>query len=156
MEKQELKDYINYIQEIQSETEDIEIKAANKGYPKKLYDTLSSFSNRAGGGVIIFGIDENKDFEIVGVYDTNDLQKKMVSQCYNMEPKIRPHFTILKHGELEVVAAEISEVLSEQKPCYYKPKGIQNGSYVRVGDADELMTSYEIYNLTAYKIKKGK
>lgn len=31
MEKQELKDYINYIQEIQSETEDIEIKAANKG-----------------------------------------------------------------------------------------------------------------------------
>lgn len=153
MEKKELKDYIDYIQEIQSETEDIEVKAAHKGCPKRLYDTLSSFSNRAGGGVIIFGLDENKNFEVVGVYDPNDLQKRVVSQCNNMVPKIRPYFTILKYGELNVVSAEISEVSSEEKPCYYSSKGIQNGSYIRVGDADEPMTSYEIYNLTAYKVR---
>ncbi|MHC1724366.1 MAG: hypothetical protein AB9836_14290 [Aminipila sp.] len=30
-----------------------------QGTPSKLYDTLSSFSNQLGGGVIVFGIDED-------------------------------------------------------------------------------------------------
>ena len=28
------------------------------------------------GGVIVFGIDERKGFEVVGVYDAQDLQKR--------------------------------------------------------------------------------
>lgn len=112
---------------------------------------MSSFSNRVGGGVIIFGLDEERNFEIVGVYDTNDLQKQVINQCNEMEPKIRPEFTIVRYGDLSVAAAEIPEVLHEQKPCYYKARGIEKGSYIRVGDADEPMSSYEIYNLTAYK-----
>lgn len=76
----ELKDYIEYIQEIKSETDFIEVKTAQKGCTKKLYDTLSSFSNKSGGGIIIFGLDENKDFEIVGVYDPNDLQNQVTNR----------------------------------------------------------------------------
>lgn len=149
---QELKDYVKYIQEIQSETEDIEVKAANQGCPKRLYDTLSSFSNKSGGGVIIFGLDESKSFEVVGVYDPNDLQKQVTNQCNQMEPRVRPEFTILQfdNGNI-VVSAEIPEILQEEKPCYYLGTGIQKGSYVRVGDSDEPMTSYETYNLMSYK-----
>lgn len=147
----ELKDYIEYIQEIKSETDFIEVKTAEKGCTKKLYDTLSSFSNKSGGGIIIFGLDENKDFEIVGVYDSDDLQKQVTNKCNEMVPKVRPNFTILKIEDKIVVSAEIPEILIEEKPCYYSGAGMNKGSYIRVGDSDEHMTSYEIYNLTSYK-----
>ena len=93
---QELNDYINYIQQIQTETDNIEVKAAHNGCPKRLYDTLSSFSNKSGGGIIIFGLDESKAFFPVGVYDPDDLQKQITNQCNQMEPRLRPKFTILK------------------------------------------------------------
>ena len=80
MQLEEVKQYINYVREIKSETEDIEIKSAEKGCPK-LYDTLSSFSNKSGGGIIIFGIDENRDYDVVGIYDADDLQKIIKNKC---------------------------------------------------------------------------
>ena len=49
--------------------------------PKRLYDTLSSFSNQDNGGVLLFGIDETAGFQVVGVYDAQDLQKKVTEQC---------------------------------------------------------------------------
>ena len=77
MQEQELIDLIDNIIKIKSESNNIEIKAAHKGCPEKLYDTLSSFSNQKNGGIIVFGIDEKKDFYICGVYDPNDLIKKV-------------------------------------------------------------------------------
>lgn len=32
-----------------------------------------------------------------------------------------------------------------ERPCYYRGAGRTKGSYVRVGDADLLMTDYELY-----------
>ncbi len=77
-----------------TEKQNIELKAANKGCPTRLFDTLSSFSNQDEGGVIIFGIDESKGYKIVGVYDAQDLQKKVTEQCKQMEPMVRALFTI--------------------------------------------------------------
>lgn len=65
MLQEEFQEYISYIQSIQMETESIEVKTANGGCPKKLYDTLSSFSNKPGGGIIIFGLEEEKSFDAV-------------------------------------------------------------------------------------------
>lgn len=151
---EELKEYVVFIQTIQSETEGIEVKAAHVDCPKKLYDTLSSFSNRVGGGTIIFGLDETKKFEAVGVYDVNRLQKKVTEQCNLMMPKVRPIFTVLEveNGKF-VVSAEIPEISKEEKPCYYSGVGVNKGSYIRVGDADEPMTGYEVYNYSSYKTK---
>ena len=69
---------IRFLKKFKTETVCLEVKSASDGAPKKYYDTISSFSNRYGG-VIIFGIDEEKDFEITGVYDVNDLQKQISS-----------------------------------------------------------------------------
>lgn len=41
-----------------AEGQTIEVKAAKGGCPRKLYDTLSSFSNQDIGGIIVFGINE--------------------------------------------------------------------------------------------------
>ena len=61
----ELVDMVKQIQLVRSESNKIEIKAANKGCPK-VRDSLSSFSNQSGGGVIIFGVDENDGYAVCG------------------------------------------------------------------------------------------
>ena len=71
---------LNEIQNQKCETQNLEIKSANKGNPKRLYDTLSSFSNQDDGGVIVFGVDEDHDFMEIGVYDPQDLQKQINNQ----------------------------------------------------------------------------
>ena len=56
---------INDIQRKKTETQNIELKAAEHGCPTKLFDTLSSFSNQDDGGIIIFGIDEKDDYKVI-------------------------------------------------------------------------------------------
>lgn len=91
MESEELLDLIRDIQSFKSEFDHVELKAGYKGAPKVL-DTLSSFSNKVGGGIIFFGIDENEDYSIVGVYDIEDLQKRLMNQTKEMEPEVRAEF----------------------------------------------------------------
>lgn len=135
------------------ERQNIELKRASQGTPEKLYDTLSSFSNQTGGGVILFGIDEKNDFEITGVYDAQDLQTKVTNQALQMEPVVRPVFTVAEIGKRIVVSAEISECDIFDKPCFYKGAGRLRGSYIRVGEADMPMTEYEIYSYEVFKRK---
>ena len=76
MQIEDLRKLVDKIQRLQCEMQTVELKSANKGCPTRLYDTLSSFANQDEGGVIVFGIDERKGFEVVGVYDAQDLQKR--------------------------------------------------------------------------------
>ena len=76
MQAEALKKMVSDIKTIKNETQTIELKKAAQGCPTKLFDTLSSFSNQDEGGIIIFGVDELNDYEITGVYDAGDLQKK--------------------------------------------------------------------------------
>lgn len=135
------------------ELQHIELKKAKDGTPEKLFDTLSSFSNQYGGGIIIFGIDEKSGYEVCGVYDPQDLQAKVTQQALQMEPIIRPVFTVINYDGKIVVSAEIPEIDSNMKPCYYKGAGRLRGSYIRVGESDEHMTEYEIYSYEVYKKK---
>lgn len=107
MLKEELVDLIRETQRLKAEQQTVEAKAANKGCPKKLYDTLSSFSNQDEGGVILFGVDESKDFDVVGVYDAQDLQKHVSEQCSQMKPGVQALFTIAEVDGCVVVSAEI-------------------------------------------------
>ncbi|MDR1158166.1 MAG: putative DNA binding domain-containing protein [Oscillospiraceae bacterium] len=133
------------------ETQTLEVKAAHLGCPSKLFDTLSSFSNQDGGGIIIFGVDEKSDYEIVGVYDPQDLQHRVAEQCKQMQPSVRPLFSVAVMDGKTIVSAEIPGVDISERPVYYKGVGRVKGSFVRVGEADEPMTEYEIYSYDAYR-----
>ncbi len=153
MTANELKDLLEKIQSIKAETQNIEIKSAKYGCPSKIYDTLSSFSNQDEGGVIVFGVDEKENFAEVGVYDAQDLQKHITEQCNQMEPPVRPVFTILSKREGVFVSAEIPGLDIAERPCFYAGRGRLKGSYVRIGDADVPMTEYEIYSYEAFRKK---
>lgn len=148
----ELVEIVNKISQTKSESNYLEIKAARDGCPK-LFDTLSSFSNQYGGGVIVFGVDEQNGFEVCGVYDPADLQKKIMEQAVQMEPELRPLCTVADINGKIVVSAEIQEIDNELKPCFYKGAGRLKGSYVRVGDGDRRMTEYEVYSYEAFRKK---
>ena len=56
MTEEELLEKLEFVQEMKCETRTLELKSAATSCPKRLYDTLSSFSNQDDGGVIIFGV----------------------------------------------------------------------------------------------------
>ena len=148
---QELIQLASMIMRLKAEGQTIEVKAANKGCPQRLYDTLSSFSNQDTGGTIVFGIDEKQDFAPVGVYDLQDLQKNVTEQCNQMEPPVRAVFTVAEVEGVSICSAEIPGVDFSERPCYYKGRGRTKGSYIRVGDADLPMTDYELYSFEAFR-----
>ena len=147
----ELDKLVGEIRQRKAEGQTIEVKSAQYGCPESLFDTLSSFSNQSSGGTIIFGLDEHNEFELCGVYDAQDLQHKVTQQCNQMEPVVRALFTVTEIEGKTLVSAEIPSVKISLRPVHYKGAGIVRGSFVRVGDSDEHMTEYEVYNLEAFR-----
>lgn len=153
MVEQELRELIEQIQTRGCEEQTTEVKAARGGCPEKLYDTISAFSNQNTGGVFVFGLDEKDNFKKVGVYDAQDIQKKVMEYCEQMTPVVRPVFTVYNEGTLVFVSAEIPPVDITDRPCFKTAKGRLHGSYIRVGDADKSMTEYEVYSYEAFRKK---
>lgn len=151
MQSFELVDLTKQIAHEKTEGQTIEIKAAKDGCPKKLYDTISGFSNQDEGGIIVFGINEKNGFAIEGVYDAHHLQQCIVDQCKQMTPVVRPVLTSCVIDDITIVSAEIPSIDISERPCFYTGIGRAKGSYVRTGAADERMTDYEIYSYEAFR-----
>ena len=147
---EELLDLVRQTARQKAETQTLEVKAAHVGCPQRLYASLSAFSNQDSGGILLFGVDESKGFEIVGVYDLQDLQKKVTEQCNQMEPPVRAVFTVAEVEGLPICSAEIPAIDLTERPCYYRGAGRVKGSFIRVGDADLPMTDYELYSYEAF------
>jgi len=142
---------VEHVKNQKYESKTLEAKSARLGCPTKLHSTLSGFSNQDDDGIILFGIDEDKSFDVVGVYDPQDLQKKVIEQCKQMEPAVQPLFTF---GELEgktIVSAEIPSADILNRPVHYKGVGRVKGSFIRVGESNEIMSEYEIYSYDAFR-----
>ena len=153
MTAEELIEKLQLVQKMKCETGTLELKSANQGCPKHLYDTLSSFSNQDEGGIIIFGVDEKRDYKEVGVYDPQDIQKKINEQCLQMEPVVRPLLTVVEKDNKFFVSAEIPGADITDRPVFYQGRGRLKGSFTRIGDSDEPMTEYEVYSYEAYRKK---
>lgn len=153
MTSEELYETLLTIQKMRCETQTLELKSAEYGCPKRLYDTLSSFSNQDDGGLIVFGIDEEKNYKETGVYDAQDIQKKINEQCLQMSPVVRPLITVVEKDGKKFVSAEIPGMDLVDRPCYYQGRGRLKGSYTRIGDSDEPMTEYEVYSYEAFRKK---
>lgn len=153
MTSEELYETLLTIQKMRCETQTLGLKSAEYGCPKRLYDTLSSFSNQDDGGMIVFGIDEEKNYKETGVYDAQDIQKKINEQCLQMTPVVRPLITVVEKDGKKFVSAEIPGMDLVDRPCYYQGRGRLKGSYTRIGDSDEPMTEYEVYSYEAFRKK---
>ncbi|HOV52660.1 MAG TPA: putative DNA binding domain-containing protein [Methanothrix sp.] len=144
MDRSEILHHISDLRRRHGELEGVEAKAAHTGTPADLYKPLSAFANRPGGGILLFGLDEDAGFEVVGVGNPRKLQEDISGIASQMEPPLRPLFSVEEIEGETVVAVEIPEVAYDQKPCYHHH--LQDGSFIRVGNSTRRMSDYEIYS----------
>ncbi|WP_322777995.1 hypothetical protein [Frankia sp. Cas4] len=71
------------------------------------------------------------------------------SAAEQMVPALRPAISLIDHEGVTLIAAEVEELPRNQKPCYVRNKGMEHGSYLRVGESDRRLTSEEVQQLTA-------
>ncbi|MQY27996.1 hypothetical protein NRB56_35790 [Nocardia sp. RB56] len=144
----ELADVVDCLRAIGRDDLRIEAKRAGGGLPQGLRETLSAFSN-TDGGVIVLGLDEHSGFVATGVGDPGKISADLVDLARKMEPPLRPIVEVLLFESVMLVVAEVPELPRDQKPCFNPGAGIVNGSYIRVGDSDRKMTSYEVQLMLA-------
>jgi len=122
----------------------VEAKAAAVELPKRLWETLSAFSNTIKGGTLVLGVSEELGFKIVGVKNPKKLQQDLASLCDVMSPPIRAYIEIHRIQHKAVITAEIPEIPTNAKPCYYPGAGYTNGAFIRIADEDRKLSAYEV------------
>ncbi|MCX6668180.1 MAG: putative DNA binding domain-containing protein, partial [Methanothrix sp.] len=146
MDREAIQSLISELRRCHGELEGVEAKAAHTGTPADLFKPLSAFANRPGGGVLLFGLDEDTGFKVVGVGNPRKLQEDLSGLAAQMEPPLRPSISVEEIEGGTVVAVEVPEVSYDQKPCYHRPHGLHEGSFIRVGNSTRRMSDYEIYS----------
>jgi len=146
MTRDELRKLVEEVRQRRSELDNVEVKTARGGTPRRLHEPFSAFANRTGGGVLLFGLSESGDFAVVGVSNAQRLQEEITHLAStDMEPTLRPQFVVDEINGETVVAVEVDEVPATQKPCFYKQAGLPSGAYLRVGNTNRQMTEYEVF-----------
>jgi ATP-dependent DNA helicase RecG len=149
MDQKAIQSLIFELRRCHGELEGVEAKAAHRGTPPDLFKPISAFANRPGGGVLLFGLDEDAGFKVVGVGNPRRLQEDLSGLAAQMEPPLRPNFSVEEIEGGTVVAVEIPEVAYDHKPCYHRPHRLQEGSFIRVGNSTRRMSDYEIYSFVS-------
>ena len=112
-----------------------------------LIKTSIAFANASGGRIII-GVDDDSR-EVIGVSELdrqkiyNDFPNSLFdSSC----PSIIAQIYEQNFGGESVLVIEVP--VSPRKPYFMKSKGVQNGTYLRVGSSTRKATSEYIEDLT--------
>jgi ATP-dependent DNA helicase RecG len=129
------------------DTQHVEVKSAKRELTKDLPRTVSAFSN-GSGGVIICGISEKDGFTPVKGFNASSIQDAIAQTCSEkLQPPVRPDVRIMLFENSPVVVAYIPEMRPMDKPCYVKASDRYQGSYIRTGDGDMRLSSYEVDRL---------
>lgn len=139
----ELATAIEHMRAAGTDLAEYELKTAAGGFPKTMADSISAFANGAGG-TVVFGISEKAGFCAVDI-DAKLIQAHCAQAARELvEPPQSVSILILKFENKPVVVVNVPEASIREKPCYVKKLGQRLGSYIRTGDGDHKMSSYEI------------
>lgn len=139
-----------------SEMPKVEFKDGRGGIGSGVHKDISAFSNSAGGGLIVFGISENRTkrpkLQVHGVSkNIHELQEKLYQFIKDKmdspgEYSIKP----MTYRGTDMVVLAISELPLETKPCFYTDLGINRGSFIRVGNVSRQATTPEVRSFLMY------
>ena len=96
---------------------------------------------------IILGLSEKNGFTPVEGFDARAMQEALSQACEKMTPVVRPVIVTCPFEGANLVFARIDEMLPRDKPCFTTALGPHGGSFIRTGDGDRRMTSYEVDRL---------
>ena len=142
MTKEELLDRLKDI-----EWDDFEVKEASGGVPKSIWETVSAFSNTAGGWIIL-GVKESKvksvsTYEITGIDKAEKMEQDIISTLRSVSK-----FNVPILATAQLLDFDGKSVLSfyipasANKPVYFGNN--LNNTFIRVGSGDQHATDIEI------------
>ena len=137
---------IELMRMIGNDTQQCEVKECKRRISSTITDTLSAFSNGSGGWIIL-GLSEKAGFTPVDHFDARAMQEALSQACEKMTPVVRPVIVTCPFEGANLVFARIDEMLPRDKPCFTTALGPHGGSFIRTGDGDRRMTSYEVDRL---------
>lgn len=145
-----------------TESSKIEFKDARGGLPGSLWKTVSSFSHQPGGGIIVFGIKEDREngtVEVVGGLELAQLQEGISNFIREGMKNCGPsEIRIIDYRGHQLIALVIQETPDELKPCFSVNLGLPRGACIREGNVDRAITDEEmrsfIRNSAVYKFDK--
>lgn len=139
-------DLIELMRIIGNDTQQCEVKECRRRISTTITETLSAFSN-GNGGYIVLGLSEKAGFTPVEGFNARAMQEALSQACEKLTPVVRPVIVTCPFEGSNLVFAVIDEMQPREKPCFITTAGPYNGSYIRTGDGDRHMTSYEVDRL---------
>jgi len=143
MDEKELRELVERLRLVGADQQRVEVKS---GIGKAVLETLSAFSNGAGGTILV-GLEERGGFLPVPGFDATAQRDALVSRCRQMTPTVRPDIVLVPFEGNVVVVATVPEMLPRDKPCHVTARGRYQGSYLRTGDGDVRLQHYEVDRL---------
>ncbi|MFH0856513.1 MAG: ATP-binding protein [bacterium] len=149
MTKEDIIKKIKYGLQIETELSDLEFKTSISNIPNDIWRTISAFANRRGGGLVVFGVSQQKN-EIVGCTNLDQMQTKL-TEFFNdkMSFILRPEYHIIDYEDKNILAVYIPECPKDYMPCYFKHVGLPNGAYIREGNTSRKITDNEFRTYVA-------
>ena len=147
-----------------SETHNIEFKDGRGGdISGNLWKTISSFAHNPDGGVIVFGIVEDRASQKITPVQISDIAlfQEKISSYFNeiMTNAPRPDIKLIPYEGVTLISVAVNEIPNEEKPCHNKSLGLPNGACLRVGNTDRIITREEmiefIRNSSPFKFDKS-
>lgn len=140
---------IKYGLALSSELSDLEFKTARNNVPNDIWRTISAFANRRGGGLVVFGVSQERN--AVEGCDNLDLMQKKLVEYFNdkMSFILRPEYHVIDFEGKTILAVYIPECPKDYMPCYYKSVGLPNGAYIREGNSNRRITDNEFRTYVA-------
>ncbi|MDR0991150.1 MAG: ATP-binding protein, partial [Propionibacteriaceae bacterium] len=140
-------DLISGLRRVGSDTHFAEVKASVGKLPKSIPETLSAFANGDGGWVVL-GLREETGFRPAAGFQALPIRDALAGACADrLQPPLRPDIQVVPFEGAEIVAALIEPVRPIDRPCYVKDRGRYNGSFIRTGDGDRRLSTYEVDRL---------
>jgi ATP-dependent DNA helicase RecG len=123
------------------EWEDFEVKEARSEVPKNVWETVSAFSNTAGGW-LVFGVSKSgKKYEIVGVKNPEKIEQDFTNTLRGDKFNVKIVPECKKYGFPEGTVLAFYIPLSDKKPVYYNT---QANTFIRTASGDQKATKEEI------------
>ena len=147
MDQRELDALVKSLRQIGTDTSSVEVKAAARGFPKKLVRDISSFAN-TDGGTVILGLDEENGFASSPHFDARSIADALATVCREqLVPSVTPQIDILTCEDAPVVVGTIAPLDPRLRPCYVAAQGKYCGSFIRAHDGARKLKPYEIDRL---------
>jgi len=127
----------------------VECKASGWQLSKDIWETVSAFSNTAGGTILLGVVERKGRFEIAGITDAPKIQHDLVNGLRDklnipISAQVEPTIVPVDGQERVILLVYIPEATSYQKPIYIQSLGLDKGCYKRVAGQDVRCTEEDL------------